>query len=228
MVTLKYGNIFNTKAAVIVNTVNCVGIMGAGIAYEFRLRYPKMFERYVKLCDENNPNRLKIGKLWLYQADDGRKILNFPTKIHWKYSSKMSYLCVGLEKFVSIYKEQNIAHIAFPLLGAQNGGLDADEVRDLMISFLKPLEIECEIWGFDPNADDDLYDKFVMNFDIKELKERAKKMGIKNIKFNAIKNAIDSGAHKSLSSLLRAPGIGELSLEACFKLAMSAPRGLFD
>ena len=63
MITLKYGNIFNTKADTIVNTINCVGVMGAGIAYEFRLRYPEMFARYVELCSEGNPNKREIGKL---------------------------------------------------------------------------------------------------------------------------------------------------------------------
>ena len=87
MLTLKYGNIFNTEAQTIVNTVNCVGVMGAGIAYEFRLRYPQMFEKYRTLCDPNNPNRLTVGKLWLYQGND-RLILNFPTKTHWKMPSK--------------------------------------------------------------------------------------------------------------------------------------------
>ena len=62
MVTLKNGNIFNTKAGTIVNTINCVGVMGAGIAYEFRLRYPEMFSRYVELCSEDNPNKIDIGK----------------------------------------------------------------------------------------------------------------------------------------------------------------------
>ena len=55
------------KAGTIVNTINCVGVMGAGIAYEFRLRYPEMFARYVELCSEDNPNKIDIGKLWLYK-----------------------------------------------------------------------------------------------------------------------------------------------------------------
>ena len=63
MVTLKNGNIFNTKAGTIVNTINCVGVMGAGIAYEFRLRYPEMFARYVELCSEDNPNKIDIGQM---------------------------------------------------------------------------------------------------------------------------------------------------------------------
>ena len=227
MITLKHGNIFNTKAGTIVNTVNCVGVMGAGIAYEFRLRYPEMFLRYVELCSEDNPNKIDIGKLWLYKAADGRQVLNFPTKKHWKDPSKMSYIKAGLEKFVNTYASKNINHIAFPLLGAANGGLDKDEVINLMMEFLESLEIECEIWECDENASDDLYDEFALNFDIDELKIQTKVMDIKNIRFQAIKDAIDSGLYHSLSSLLRAPGIGDKSLEACFRIVKSMPKRLF-
>ena len=223
MVTLKNGNIFNTKAGTIVNTVNCVGVMGAGIAYEFRLRYPEMFARYVELCSEDNPNKIDIGKLWLYKANDGRQVLNFPTKKHWRDPSKMSYIKAGLEKFANTYASKNIDSVAFPLLGAANGGL----VINLMMKFLEPLNIECEIWEFDENASDDLYDDFALNFDINELKRQTKTLGVKNIRFQAIKDAIDSGLYHSLSSLLKAPGIGDKSLEACFRLVKSMPQRLF-
>ena len=226
MVTLKYGNIFNTKAGTIVNTINCVGVMGAGIAYEFRLRYPEMFARYVELCSEDNPNKIDIGKLWLYKVNDGRQVLNFPTKKHWKDPSKMSYIKAGLEKFANTYVSKNIDSVAFPLLGAANGGLDKDEVINLMMKFLEPLNIECEIWEFDENASDDLYD-FALNFDIDEIKRQTKILGVKNIRFQAIKDAIDSGLYHSLSSLLRAPGIGDKSLEACFRIVKSMPKRLF-
>lgn len=227
MITLKHGNIFNTKAGTIVNTVNCVGVMGAGIAYEFRLRYPEMFSRYVELCSEYNPNKIDIGKLWLYKASDGRQVLNFPTKKHWRDPSKMSYIKAGLEKFANTYASKNIDSVAFPLLGAANGGLNKDEVINLMMKFLEPLNIECEIWEFDENASDDLYDDFALNFDINELKRQTKALGVKNIRFQAIKDAIDSGLYHSLSSLLKAPGIGDKSLEACFRLVKSMPQRLF-
>lgn len=227
MVTLKHGNIFNTKAGTIVNTINCVGVMGAGIAYEFRLRYPEMFSRYVELCGEGNPNKIEIGKLWLYKANDGRQVLNFPTKKHWKDPSKMSYIKAGLEKFVNTYASKNMNHIAFPLLGTSNGGLDKEEVINLMMEFLEPLEIECEIWEFNESASDDLYDDFALNFDIDELKRQAKAMCINNIRFQAIKDAIDSGLYRSLSSLLRAPGIGDKSLEVCFRIVKGMPKRLF-
>ena len=74
------GNIFTSKCQTIVNTINCVGVMGAGIALECRLRYPEMYKKYVELCENRE---ISIGILWLYKSED-RWILNFPTKKHWK------------------------------------------------------------------------------------------------------------------------------------------------
>lgn len=75
------GNLFNTKAQTIVNTVNCVGVMGKGIALVFKLRYPNMFEVYQNICSQN---LMGIGKLWLYKGEPNKPwVLNFPTKTHW-------------------------------------------------------------------------------------------------------------------------------------------------
>jgi O-acetyl-ADP-ribose deacetylase (regulator of RNase III) len=131
------GNIFTTKAQTIVNTVNCVGVMGAGIALECRLRFPEMYEKYVTLCDQG---QLKIGLLWLYKGDE-RWVLNFPTKKHWKYPSKKEYLEKGLEKFLSTYEQKGISSIAFPLLGASQGGIDGEESLAIMLSYLEQATI---------------------------------------------------------------------------------------
>ena len=120
------GNIFNTKAQTIVNTVNCVGVMGKGIALVFKLRYPLMFDIYKGFCKSK---QIGIGKLWLYKGEPEEPwVLNFPTKFHWKYPSKLEYIELGLEKFVTTYKEKGITSIAFPMLGTNNGGLSKDEV----------------------------------------------------------------------------------------------------
>ena len=92
MIEFKKGNIFTTECDVIVNTVNCSGVMGAGIAYEFRLRYPDMFYKYKELCDKK---LLMIGRLWIYSLSEDDifkekycRVLNFPTKNFWKLPSK--------------------------------------------------------------------------------------------------------------------------------------------
>ena len=95
MIIEKTGNIFTTKCQTIVNTVNCVGVMGAGIAFEFKLREETMFKKYKQLCDAK---QLNIGTLWIYKSDNNN-ILNFPTKYDWKLPSKQEYLEKGLQKF---------------------------------------------------------------------------------------------------------------------------------
>ena len=131
------GNIFTTECQTIVNTVNCFGIMGAGIALECRYRYPEMFERYKEMCEKK---LLDIGKLYLYHSTN-KWILNFPTKNHWKYPTKPIYLEKGLLKFKETYQQKKIKSIAFPLLGAQNGGLSKDESLELLQKHLKEVEI---------------------------------------------------------------------------------------
>ena len=85
--------------------------MGAGIALEFRLRYPKMLKEYKGLCEQN---KISIGNLWLYKSND-KSILNFPTKFHWKYPSKIEWLESGLQKFIESYENKGITSIAFPI-----------------------------------------------------------------------------------------------------------------
>ena len=104
------GNIFNSKTQVLVNTVNCVGVMGKGIALECKLRYPKMYETYKKFCDQN---KLSPGILQLWK-DSNPWILNFPTKLDWRDLSKFEYLEKGLDKFVNTYEEKGIKSISFP------------------------------------------------------------------------------------------------------------------
>ena len=138
------GNIFDSKAKTLVNTVNCVGIMGKGIALEYKKRYPEMFKKYKYIC---NNNLLTTGQLFLWKSND-KFILNFPTKKHWKDKSKLEWIEEGLLKFVKTYKEKGIKSIAFPQLGCANGGLDWDnEVFPLMQKYLNNLEdIEIEIY----------------------------------------------------------------------------------
>lgn len=142
------GNLFTTTAQTMVNTINCVGAMGKGIALEFRKRYPEMYEQYVNLCKEK---KINIGILWIYKTDE-KWILNFPTKYHWKYNSKVEYLEKGLQKFVSTYKEKGITSIAFPLLGANNGGIPKEISLKIMNQYLSQCDIDIEIYQFDPNV----------------------------------------------------------------------------
>ncbi|WP_051188641.1 macro domain-containing protein [Proteocatella sphenisci] len=136
------GDIFNSPAQVIVNTVNTVGVMGKGLALAFKQRYPKMFVSYRNACEKK---QLTVGKLMLFQAPD-YWVLLFPTKENWRNPSKLEYIEKGLMKFVNTYAEKNITSIAFPKLGCGNGELNWDEVRPLMEKYLKPLPIDVYIY----------------------------------------------------------------------------------
>lgn len=136
------GTVFNTPAKTIVNTVNCAGVMGAGIALEFKLRYPEMYEDYVQKCKEK---KMKVGIPRIYEYSDELWILNFPTKGHWRFPSKIQWIEQGLKYFAENYKKRDIESIAFPKLGTNNGGLDWTEVKEVMEKYLNDLDIKVYI-----------------------------------------------------------------------------------
>jgi len=212
------GNIFSTKCQTIVNTVNCVGVMGAGIALEFKFRYPQMFDRYVELCQQN---MIRIGTLWLYKTDSERMVLNFPTKQDWKYPSKIEYLEKGLARFLETYKEKGITSIAFPVLGASKGGIDENVALNIMKKYLAQANIPIEIYQYDPYAYDDLYLQFkerFLNTDLKKLKERTK---LRTDYIEKLKEVLDDNSIRSLSRLATIEGIGIKTLEKSFQFAMN-------
>ncbi len=151
MIKILVGDFFESSAATLVNAVNCVGVMGKGIALVFKERYPDMFKEYRLLCQKN---MLKCGVPYYYSDSDGNSILNFPTKKHWRSPSELSYIAEGLDWFVDNYKKLKITSIAFPALGCGNGGLSWNVVGVLMYSKLKDLPIDIEIYapfGTNPN-----------------------------------------------------------------------------
>ena len=214
------GNIFTSKCQTIVNTVNCVGVMGAGIALECRLRYPEMYKKYMALCENN---QISIGKLWLYKAGD-RWILNFPTKRHWKYPSKIEYLNSGLRKFVDTYESKAITSIAFPLLGADKGGLNPDASLEIMKSYLHSLAIDIEIYRYDPESHDELYCQihdwlFSQNLDQISSVTRLRKDYVLRVI-----DAMKSPSIVQLNQLGHVKGIGVKTLEKLFATAQQAIR----
>jgi len=138
MIEYSCTTVFNTTMQTLVNTINCVGSMGRGLALDFRLRYPKMYEDYKIRCDEKKVN---LGIPFVYKVDSTLKILNFPTKLDWKHPSKIEWIEMGLIHFVKNYKKDNIHSIAFPKLGTSNGGLNWDNVKPVMESYLNNVSI---------------------------------------------------------------------------------------
>jgi O-acetyl-ADP-ribose deacetylase (regulator of RNase III) len=139
MITYVQGDLFTSPAQVLVNTVNTVGVMGKGIAKEFKAIYPEMFRVYQGLCEREE---LTIGKLFLYRTPH-KWILNFPTKRHWRQRSRVGDIEAGLKTFVERYAEHGLHSVAFPQLGCGNGELDWEtQVRPLMERYLGPLPID--------------------------------------------------------------------------------------
>lgn len=144
---IKYvrGDLLKSPAQVLVNTVNTVGIMGAGIALQFKEQYPEMFQKYQLLCKKKF---LDIGKLYLWKPTNtsSKEILLFPTKKHWLNLSELNWIEAGLQKFVENYERLNIKSIAFPKLGCGNGGLSWHDVKPSMEKYLGPLPIEIYVY----------------------------------------------------------------------------------
>ena len=149
MITYVDFSLFDSPCKVLVNTVNTVGVMGKGIAKEFKGIYPEMFTEYQSLCERG---LLDIGNLWIYPTSN-KWVLNFPTKKHWRSPSKPEYLEAGLEKFARIYQDARIASVSFPMLGCGNGELDWEsQVKPRMEHYLRPLPIEIFIHMHNPKA----------------------------------------------------------------------------
>jgi O-acetyl-ADP-ribose deacetylase (regulator of RNase III) len=136
------GNLFETPAQTLVNTVNTVGAMGKGIAKEFKRLFPDMFVEYQKHCESK---KLDIGSLWLYPTRN-KWVLSFPTKKHWRQPSRIEYIEAGLKTFAAHYNEMRITSAAFPRIGCGNGELDWEEVRPLMDRYLKKLPIDIYVY----------------------------------------------------------------------------------
>jgi O-acetyl-ADP-ribose deacetylase (regulator of RNase III) len=207
------GNIFTANTQTIVNTINCVGFMGAGIALEFKLRYPDMYEKYKKLCENR---QIDIGKLWIYKAKD-KWILNFPTKKHYKFPSKEEYLHKGLEKFVNTYKQKNITSIAFPLLGADKGKLGKEKSLKIMQQYLSNLDIEVFVYEYDPKSNDELFEKFknyILNQEISIIKI---KLNLTEKQIKQIIKIIQENKIYQIIQLLKYKNIGEKTVAKIFE-----------
>lgn len=157
---VKIGDIFDSSCTTLVNTVNCVGVMGKGIALDFKKKFPKMFGDYVNRCQNDE---LKPGVPYFYLNDDGTSILNFPTKDHWRSPSKLSYIIEGLDWFVDNYENAAVKSIAFPPLGCGNGGLSWSVVGPIMYKKLADLPIQIEIYAPYGTHSDQLSEEFLKN-----------------------------------------------------------------
>ena len=211
----KKGSIFDSECQTIVNTVNCKGFMGKGIALDYRYRYPDMFDEYKKQCEDGE---IRIGKLTIWKGSKPW-IINFPTKNDWKYPSKIEYIESGLDFFVDHYKSWNIESIAFPRIGSTHGGLDWHNVKKVMYEKLNKLDLYVEIYEFDPKYSDKLFVMLTNKLKEMNVEECKIKIGIRIKDAQNLKEGIKRGEICSFSEIQRLGGFGETSMLKLYAFA---------
>jgi len=150
MITLTSGDILQADAHALVNTVNCVGVMGRGIALQFKKRFPKNFKEYQRVCKEGRlvPGRMLVHDLGTFTSP--RFIINFPTKKHWRGKSNIEDVRSGLQALVAAVEEHEIGSVAIPPLGCGLGGLDWYEVRPLIEQAFRHLADRVDVLIYEP------------------------------------------------------------------------------
>jgi O-acetyl-ADP-ribose deacetylase (regulator of RNase III) len=144
MIRVVKGDLFQSEAQTLVNTVNCVGVMGKGIALGFRKRFPEMYEDYVRRC---NAGDVHLGQPYLYKSLVPPWILNFPTKEHWRSVARLSDIVTGLDYLAKYYKTWGIKSLAVPPLGCGEGQLEWRVVGPTLYRKLAALDISVELYA---------------------------------------------------------------------------------
>lgn len=145
------GNIFDAPTQAIVNTVNTEGVMGKGLALQFKERYPENYKTYRKACKEN---KVVVGKMFITTYNtlhENKIIINFPTKTTWRKPSEYTYIIDGLKDLKQQIANYNIKSIAIPPLGTHNGGLQWDKVKQLIENAL--ADVDCTIHIYTPTTE---------------------------------------------------------------------------
>ena len=148
MIKFAHDNLLKSEAEALINTVNTVGVMGKGIALQFREKYPENYDEYRKACQRKD---VQIGRMYVTKPErigHPKYIINFPTKTHWKSSSKLEYVEQGLNDLIRIIHDYDIKSIAVPPLGCGYGGLDWDQVKPLLIEKLSV--VNADVFLYEP------------------------------------------------------------------------------
>ena len=174
MIKFASGDMFDIPADIRINTVNCVGVMGAGVALAFKERFPEMFKAYKKEC-ENKTIRPGKPHVWSdFYLYENLTIINFPTKDHWRNPSKYEYIESGLIWLVKFLKDYGTVKVTMPALGCGHGGLDWNKVKSLIKKYLDGLE--ATIYVFEP-SDSNKLERSLSKEQVRQLEDE----GIKEI-----------------------------------------------
>ncbi len=151
MIRFTTGNLLDAETEAIVNTVNTVGVMGKGVALQFREAFPDNYQAYKKACDART---VHVGEVFVTdnQALTGPKyIINFPTKKHWRHPSRIEYVTSGLRDLRRVLEEKRVRSVALPPLGCGNGGLEWEQVRTEIEKALGDLQ-DVEVVVYQPTT----------------------------------------------------------------------------
>lgn len=152
MIAFKTGDILRTDAEALVNTVNCVGIMGRGVALQFKNEFPANFKAYAAACERDE---VQPGRMFVFETrtlTNPKYIINFPTKRHWRGKSRMEDVESGLQSLAEEIRVRGIKSIAIPPLGSGLGGLDWADVRPRVIEALRGFN-DLQVTIFEPNSE---------------------------------------------------------------------------
>lgn len=148
MIEYVKGNMFECNADCLINTVNCEGFMGKGVAYQFKLRFPENNKSYIEACKSGE---LTVGKVHYYM-EDGITIINFPTKNKWRENSRIEYIEKGMSFFVELLPRLDVKKIAIPPLGCGNGGLIWADVKEIIERKIADLSDKYDFVIFEPSS----------------------------------------------------------------------------
>jgi O-acetyl-ADP-ribose deacetylase (regulator of RNase III) len=215
-----HGNLFASKAHAIVNTVNCVGFMGKGVALEFRRRFPAMFAEYKKVCLEK---RLRPGQILPYRKSSPW-ILNFAIKDDWKNPSREEWVEECLNKFRASYRAMGIQSVAFPWMGAMNGRIPLTTIQELTRRYLSDLgDIDVEVYSFDPSATDPLFETLKERMKCLSAESFARESGLQLRFAEAVYDLVGTGEAKSIAEVVGSSRLGDTSLDHLYAY-LAAPR----
>ncbi len=211
MISYKHSNLLQSDAEALVNTVNMVGIMGKGIALQFKEYFSLNFKLYQKAC---KAGEVIIGKMFVTetgQLTGPKYIINFPTKTDWRANTRIAYIEEGLDDLVSVIKEKNIKSIAVPPLGCGNGGLDWKDVKPLIESKLSAIAATVNIEVYEPGHHS--YAKTTVNAEAHKLnKVRALVLALAD-RYNILGFDISHLEIQKLAYFLQAMGQPDLKLQ---------------
>jgi O-acetyl-ADP-ribose deacetylase (regulator of RNase III)/uncharacterized protein YwgA len=158
MVKVIIGDLFASDAQTLVNTVNCVGVMGKGVALGFKKRFPEMYRDYVARCERHE---VRLGRPYLFRHLTPPWVLNFPTKDHWRSVTKLEDIIEGLRYLKEHYQKWGITSMAVPPLGCGNGQLEWRIVGPTLYRLLSEIEVPIELYAPHGTPHDELQPEFL-------------------------------------------------------------------